>query len=61
MWKVIRGCLPTKNIIEPNYRNDPELVAEEFNNFFISVGKITADKVKEPADQNNSHHQDRHM
>ena len=61
MWKVIRGCLPTKNIAEPNYRNDPELVAEEFNNFFFSVGKITADKVKELADQNNSHHQDRQM
>ncbi len=53
MWKVIRGCLPTKEITEPNCRRDPGRQAEEFNNFFISVGKITADKVKELADQNN--------
>jgi hypothetical protein len=54
MWKVIRGCLPSKEITEPNYRKDPELAAEEFNNFFISLqGKTTADKVKELADQNN--------
>ena len=53
MWKLIRGCLPSKEITEPNYRKDPELAAEEFNNFFISVGKTTADKVKELAYQNN--------
>ena len=53
MWKVIRGCLPSKEIKKPNYRKDLELVAEEFNNFFISVGKTTADKVRELADQNN--------
>ena len=54
MWKVIRGCLPIKERTKPNYRKDPELVAEEFNNFFISVGKTTADKVRELADQNNT-------
>jgi hypothetical protein len=31
MWKVIRGCLPIKEITEPNYRKDPGLAAEEFN------------------------------
>ena len=53
MWKVIRGCLPSKERTKPNYRKDPELVANEFNNFFISVGKTAADKVRELADQNN--------
>ena len=53
MWKVIRGCLPSKETTKPSYRKDPELAAEEFNNFFISVGKTTADKVRELADQNN--------
>jgi hypothetical protein len=54
MWKVIRGCLPIKEIAEPNYRKDPELAAEEFNDFGeISLGKTTADKVRELADQNN--------
>jgi hypothetical protein len=53
MWKVIRGCLPIKEITELNCRKDPELAAEEFNDFFISLGKTTADKVRELADQNN--------
>ena len=52
MWNVIRGCLPSKERTKPNYRKDPELVAEEFNNFFISF--TTADKVRELADQNNT-------
>ena len=46
MWKVIRGCLPIKEITEPNYRKDPELAAEEFNNLFISVGKTQLIKLK---------------
>ena len=54
MWKVIRGCLPSKERTKQNYRKDPELVAEEFNNFFISVGKTTTDKVREQADENNT-------
>ena len=53
MRKVIRGYLPSKEITKPKYRKDPELAAEEFNNFFISMGKTTADKVRELADQNN--------
>ena len=53
MWKVIRGCLPSQEIPKPNYRKNLELVDEEFNSFFISVRKTTADKVRELADQNN--------
>ena len=57
MCKGIRGCLLSKEITKPNYciltYCNPESKAEEFNNFFISVGKTTADKVRELADRNN--------
>jgi hypothetical protein len=41
MWKVIRGCLPIKEITEPNYRKDPELAAEEFNiNYYRNINVV---------------------
>ena len=38
MWKVIRNCIPRKEISQPVYSRDLKDVAEEFNNFFSSVG-----------------------
>ena len=38
MWKVIRNCIPRKEIPQPVYSRDLKDVAEEFNNFFTSVG-----------------------
>ena len=38
MWKVIRNCIPRKEISQPVYSRDLKDVAEEFNNFFTSVG-----------------------
>ena len=38
MWKVIRNCIPCKEISQPVYSRDLKDVAEEFNNFFTSVG-----------------------
>ena len=38
MWKVIRNCIPRKEISQPVYSRGLKDVAEEFNNFFSSVG-----------------------
>ena len=38
MWEVIRNCIPRKQISQPVYSRDLKDVAEEFNNFFTSVG-----------------------
>ena len=37
-----------------NYRKNNKLPAEEFNNFLVSVGQTTADKIRKLADQNNT-------
>ena len=38
MWKVIKNCIPRKEISQPVYSRDLKDMAEEFNNFFTSVG-----------------------
>ena len=53
MWKVIRGCLPSKDSEKPVYQKDHKKLANEFNEYFASVGKIAADKVKRLAEVNN--------
>ena len=45
MWKVIRGCLPTKEVTKPCYQKDHAVIANEFNSYFTSIGKSTADTV----------------
>ena len=42
-WKVIKSYIPTN----PDYQKDHIRIAEEFNACFTSVGRLTADKVKE--------------
>ena len=42
MWKVIRKCLPSKLTTKPSYSKDINLVANEFNRFFTSVGPKAA-------------------
>ena len=42
MWKVIRKCIPRKESIKPVYTKDTKLHAEEFNEFFTSVGARAA-------------------
>ena len=61
MWKTIRKCFPSKDSTRLPCRRDPNLLAEEFNAFFTSVGSNTADKVKQLANDYlmvfNLHHQ----
>ncbi len=53
MWKVIRGSLPTKEATKPCYQNDHAVIANEFNSYFTSVGKSTADRVEALAENNH--------
>ena len=47
MWKVIRYCVPRKEITELNYSRNVEELAEEFNVFFTSMGVKAAEAVAE--------------
>ncbi|CAB4041599.1 Hypothetical predicted protein, partial [Paramuricea clavata] len=42
MWKVIRKCIPRKEMTKPVYTKDKKLLAEEFNEYFTTVGRRTA-------------------
>ena len=37
-WKLIRNCLPRKETTQQVYTREVKEVAEEFNEFFVSVG-----------------------
>ena len=39
MWKVIRNCIPSKKKSRPVYSRDMTELANEFNEFFTSVGQ----------------------
>ena len=47
---VIRWCLLSKDSENPVYQKDHKKLANEFNEYFASVGKIAADKVKRLAE-----------
>ncbi|CAB3996972.1 Hypothetical predicted protein [Paramuricea clavata] len=54
MWKVIRGCLPSKDTEKPVYQKDHKKLDNEFNEYiFCFCGEIAADKVKRLAEVNN--------
>jgi hypothetical protein len=38
MWKAIRNCIPRKEATQPVYTWDIKLLANEFNEFFTTVG-----------------------
>ena len=51
-WKVIKSCIPAKESTKLCYQNDHRRIAEEFNTYFPSVGRLTADKVRKLAKEN---------
>ncbi len=51
-WKVIKSCIRTKESTNPGYQKDHSRIAEKFNVYFTSVGRLTLDKVKELAEEN---------
>ena len=49
MWKMIREFVPSKDSEKPVYQKDHKILANEFSEYFASVGKAVADKVKKLA------------
>lgn len=45
MWKAIKSCIPKKSATNKTYSKDSGMVANEFDHFFATVGKNTAEKV----------------
>ena len=43
LWKVMKYRVPSKNRVPQVYNKDSKVLVEEFNQFFTSVGKNTAD------------------
>jgi hypothetical protein len=53
MWKVIRRCVPRKEVSQPVYTRDMKELAGEFNIFYTSVGVKAAEESKKIAIANN--------
>ena len=51
IWKTIRQCIPSKESSKASYHRDTSVIADEFNAFFTSVGRTTAERVEKLADQ----------
>ena len=45
-WKLIRNCLPRKEATQQVYTREVKAVAEEFNEFFVSVGAKASEASK---------------
>ena len=49
LWKIIRPALPSKSSQRPQHTRDTDVLANEFNRCFISVGQEVAKKSTELA------------
>ena len=49
IWKTICLCIPTKSSSKRTCSQDEKIAAENFNNFFVSVGNIMVDKINDLA------------
>ena len=45
LWKSIRSCIPKKSASQKAYSKDTKILADEFNQFFASVGENTVKKI----------------
>ena len=53
MWKVNRSCIPKKFYKKKYFISDDKSVANNFNQFFASVGSTTVTKIKSLAKESN--------
>ena len=51
IWKAIRLCIPERSVSPKVYSKEDKIVADTFNNFFVSVGKSTNSKIE--SEENN--------
>ena len=42
-WKVIKRCIPAKESTKLCYKNNHSKIADEFNTYFTSGGRLTAE------------------
>ena len=52
LWKSIRSCIPKKTASQKPYSKDNKILADEFNQFFASVGENTVKKNNALAEKN---------
>ena len=52
-WKVIRNCIPRRESSQPVYTRDLKEIANEFNQFFISVGEKASEYSQSLIDLHN--------
>ena len=52
LWKSIRSCIPKKTASQKTYSKDTNILADEFNQFFVSVGENTVKKINVLAEKN---------
>ena len=45
IWKAIRYCIPSKCTSQQIFSKNNKTVADEFNQFFVSAGQSTVDKI----------------
>ena len=53
MWRAIRSCIPKKFYKKKYFVSDDKSVANNFNEFFASVGSNTVTKIKSLAKESN--------
>ena len=53
LWRSIRSCLPKKSASQKTYSKDTKVLADEFNQFFASVGENTVKKMNALAERFN--------
>ena len=53
IWKIINNCLPRKSGNRPFITENPMALANKFNEYFTSVGSVTAQKVRDLAIEHN--------
>ena len=51
LWKSIRSCIPKKSASQKTYSKSTKVLADEFNQFFASVGENTVKKINALAEK----------
>ena len=53
LWKIVNNIVPSKEKVTQVYIKDLKIVVEEFNQYFTSVGRNTAEMASNLANEND--------
>ena len=56
LWKIINQAIPSQGQDKLSYTKDPKTVANEFKQFFSSIGSNTADASMHPSGRREQHY-----